>query len=209
MRHRGIRPAPALAFLLSFFLTAAANLPALEGPLPMGATTEEGGIADEEAGDAGDARKLTAEDIPARIAKAKVGEWVRYRTADGSRSRLTVVEKWEGLDGPYLVVRNEVWKSKKKRPKVSEERVDVKQAVKDLRDIGPDDVLTEAEILVNGERCKTVIVNYVEDGTVVRQSYISDEIPVYGLLRGVTITPKETTTVLSVMDYGFVDAEDW
>ena len=151
-------------------------------------------------------RILTADDIPARIAQAEVGEWVLYKTGEGNRSRLTVVEKWEEHGDVYLIIQNEITRPKKKRPIVREERICVSDAVKEVRDLGPEDRVTESEVLVHGRRIDAVVVNFIKDGRVYRQSYFSEKIPVYGLVRGVNPRSK-VKNALTIVDYGF--AEDF
>ena len=169
-------------------------------------------LAGEEAEENGgeEKRVLTAADIPTRIAEAEVGEWALYSLGDGGRLRLTVIEKWRQGGDTHLVIANEVTKgkdkSKGKRPTITEERITVKEAVKTLRDLRSEDTITESEILVHGRTIKTVVIHYMENGEVIRQSYLSDKIPVYGLVRGTT--PKEKVkTPLSLIDYGFAEEE--
>lgn len=150
--------------------------------------------------------ELTVDDIPTRIADAEVGEWVLYKLADGSQSRLTVVEKYKEYGDTYLIIQNEVT-NKGKRARVSEERVCVEDAIKDLRDLSSEDKVTEAQVLVHGRRLRAVVVNFIVDGRLVRQSYFSDKIPVYGLVKGVSPLAK-ARNALTLVDYGFAEDEE-
>lgn len=154
---------------------------------------------------AGDA--ATAEEdivIPTQIALASVGDWAEYRLADGKRSRLTVVEKWEEYGETFVSIQNEISNAKRRRLKVVEEKVCVPEAVADLQALGPEDRVSTSEILLHGRRLKVVVVSYVEEGEVVRQSYFSDKVPVYGLVRGVEPGKKERIA-LTLLDYGYAD----
>lgn len=152
---------------------------------------------------------LTPEDIPARIAEAEVGEWVQYRRADGGRMRLTVTNKWENGGEVELVILNELIPAKKdKRVRRTEERIIVKNAVADLRNLTSEDRISRGQTLINGRRIQVIVVDFVEKGNVVRQSYFSDRIPVHGLVRGVTINGNKRTNTLTLMDYGFADDEE-
>ncbi len=151
---------------------------------------------------------LTAADIPARIAEAEVGEWALYRLGDGKNSRLTVVEKWREGGDTHLVILNEITnpKERRSRPRRSEERIAVKEAIENMRALGAEDRVTTSEVLVHGRKIDAVVVSAVENGQVVRQSYFSDRIPVYGLIRG--INPKSKVKIsLNLIDYGFADEE--
>lgn len=149
---------------------------------------------------------LTAADIPARIEEAEVGEWVLYRLADGARSKLTVVEKWRDFGEIHLIIRNEFQKPKSRRKTVTEEKITVSEAVRDLRSLGPDDLITRSTVLVQGKKIPSIVVHSYEDGELVRQSYLSDLIPVHGLVRGVNPQSKNRNA-LTVVDFGF--SEDY
>lgn len=153
-------------------------------------------------------RILTAADIPARIADAEVGEWALYRLNSGKNSRLTVVEKWREGGDTHLVIQIEQTnpKDKKSRPRRSEERITVRESVADLRDLGPEDRVTATEVLVHGRKIDAVVINFIEHGQLVRQSYLSDKIPVYGLIRGINNQAK-ARIALNLLDYGFADDE--
>lgn len=146
-------------------------------------------------------------EIPARIARAEVGEWASYRLSDGGKSTLTVVEKSEDARGRYLVIRNERFSPKGKRRRPSEERVYITEAIEGLTHRNPGDVVSTADVLVQGRRIKAVVISEMEKGKIVKQTYLSDKIPVYGLVQG--LTPREKTkTVLKIIDYGFALEED-
>lgn len=149
-------------------------------------------------------------EIPARIAKAEVGEWASYRTVDGGKFTLTVVEKSDDMHGDYLVIRNEKFNAKGRRLRPSEEKVYIDDAVEGLTHVGPEDKVGRADVLVQGRSVKAVVISQTEKGEIVKQTYLSDKIPVYGLVQGTT--PKEKTkTVLKIMDYGFApeSEEEW
>lgn len=153
------------------------------------------------------AANLSAADIPVRITKAEVGEWAEYVHADGSTSRLTVMERWPDLNDHNVLIQTESFpanrsRKKKKRTLISEEQVSTLLSAKDIRNLGPNDFLTEGEVLVKGRPVKVVVVNYCEDGKVVRQSFFSDKVPVYGLVRGVVIEGTKRTVVMRLQNFG-------
>lgn len=147
----------------------------------------------------------TSADIPARIGEAEVGEWVLYRRADGSRLRLTVIEKWQLEDDTTLIILNEIIHKGKKRARTTREEVSVKQATADIRELGEEDRVRRADILVQGRKIEVIVVDFIENGRLVRQSYLSPRIPVYGLVRGTEYQNNKTRIVLSLIDYGFAE----
>lgn len=152
--------------------------------------------------------RLSAEDIPTPITDTEVGDWAEYAMQDGARSRLTVIERWTEHGDDHLIIQNKLFKKdrkknrRKREPTISEETVSVKERVADARDLGPFDFVTASKILVDDQRVDAVVVNYVEDGKVVRQSYFSSQVPVYGLVRGVLIEDNKKTVVIRLLDYG-------
>ncbi len=154
--------------------------------------------------------ELTAEDIPLAVAKARVGDWARYKTADGGSYRLTVIESWEDISGDrQLVVRMERRSpgSKKRDVQIGEEQVSVKERTADVRDLGEGDYLGRAEVWVKGRKIEAVVVNYCQKGVVTRQSFLSEAVPVYGIVRGVLLEGRTRTVALSLEDFGFGDAK--
>lgn len=180
----------------------------------VGAAGEVFGPQTADAADEEGKERLTAEDIPVSIVTTEVGDWVEYIMDDGSSSRLTVRERWTEHGDDHLIIENKVRKrdhSKKRRrrePTISEETVSVKERVKDLRDLGPNDFVTTSKILVDDQRIDAVVINYVEDGRVVRQSYFSEQVPVYGLVRGVLFDGKKRTVILNLKDFGQSGEDD-
>lgn len=156
----------------------------------------------------GEEVRLSAGDIPTSIVRTEVGDWVEYAMADGSRSRLTVIERWTEHGDDHLVVQNKLYKKhpgrkiRKKDAIITEETVSIKERIADARDLGPFDFVTAGQILVDKRRIDVAIVNYVEDGQVVRQSYFSDEVPVYGLVRGVRIENGKKMVALNLKSFG-------
>lgn len=147
--------------------------------------------------------RLSPEAIPAVIAEAGVGDWVLYKLADGGTSKLTVVERWEDHGDTYLVIRTEVKGKKKKNAAVDEARILVSESVENLRTLGPEDYIVPGEVLVNGKRVSAVIVHHVDEGKLVRQSYISERVPVYGLARGVEVDGEKRVVAMSLQDFGY------
>ncbi len=169
-----------------------------------GSTSATGTAGAAVGGENGEEVPLTAEDIPLAIAKAKVGDWALYKTADGGTSRLTVVESFTDLRGDrQLIVKVETKPPGKKKARTLEEEVSVKERVADLRDLGEEDYLGRAEILVKGKKLGVVVVNYCEQGILKRQSYLSGEVPVYGIVRGLLHEGNKRTVALSLEDFGF------
>ncbi len=149
--------------------------------------------------------RLTAEDIPASVATTEVGDWARYSLPDGSTLLLTVVERWNEHNDDHLVIRSETTPRGRRRrgdTVASEDQVSVKERVADARDLGPEDFVTEAEILVDRRKLRAVVVNYVEDGKVARQSWFSEDVPVFGLVRGVRIEGAKKTVALNLKEFG-------
>ncbi|MCC8191153.1 MAG: hypothetical protein LIP77_11060 [Planctomycetes bacterium] len=155
-----------------------------------------------------EAAALTAADIPTRIARARVGEWALYRMDNGDRFRLTVTERWPLKDDVELVILSETIPRREKRIRRAEERILVKESVAELQAVGEEDRITEAEILLDGRSLDTVVINYIENGRVVRQSFLSDRIPVYGLVRGVDLQENKRRVALNLIDYGYAEEED-
>lgn len=173
----------------------------LAHPSAMARSGEDGAAVEPDA-------PLTEADIPTRIADAEVGEWVLYRLASGKYSRLTVREKWKDRKDTHLVIVNETLDAKRKPQRMAEEEVTVSEAVADMRNLGPEDRLSRREILVRGRTIETVVVDYVEDGVLVRQSYFSDKVPVHGLVRGISHKGSKKS-ILNLVDYGFAgDGEE-
>ena len=161
--------------------------------------------------DVPEAPVLGEEDIPVSIARTEVGDWALYALADGSSLKLTVVERWTEHGDDHLVIESAMTppgKGGRKKVHVEEELVSVKERVADARDLGPFDFVTEADVLVDGQKIDAVVVNYVEDGKVVRQSWFSDSVPVYGLVRGVRIDGDKRTISLNLKRFGSVGDED-
>lgn len=154
--------------------------------------------------------KLTVDDIPIRIDSAEVGDWALYRTAEGGTVRLTVVEKVDEVYDQYLTIRSEERRSdRKKRPRTSENRISVADSIAELRELGPDDYIVPAEVLVSGRKLKGIVVNFVnDDGNLWKQSYFSDRVPIHGLIRGVVIENRKRVVSLSLEDFGYADDED-
>ena len=150
-------------------------------------------------------RRPTVDDIPIALAKAQVGDWASYKTAEGKLKRLTVVERWNEHNDDHLVIQSTLERERKKRSTSSFEQVSVKDHIAQLRDLGPDDYLEYRQVLVNGKKIPCVVINYREDGVLVRQSYLSSKVPVYGLVRGVVIEGRNRTNVLTLEDYDFAD----
>lgn len=190
-------------FLLAVFLL----LPGLAWPAEDDDPPEETEISAAAEPDEG-VKKLTAEDIPAPILRAEVGDWALYRTAKGGTVRITVGEKWDYGNDITLVLRIATTTKKKKRPRETLETIDVRENVAELRSLGPEDYVVSGEYLARNRKVPAVIVNYVENGKVVRQAYFSDDIPVHGLLRGVTITGNKRENTLSLNDFGYAEQED-
>ena len=142
-------------------------------------------------------------DIPVRITRAKVGEWALYRQANGDLLRFTVVEKQERSGHTYLMIEKRVTTANGKKRRPSQEEVDVAEAAERLRYLAPDDTVTTAEVLVRERSMDAVVVNHVDNGVLTRQSYLSAEVPVHGLIRGVSIKGTEKTVALSLIDYGY------
>ena len=153
---------------------------------------------------------FTAEDIPAPIADAQVGDWAQYTRANGSTSRLTVVERWSEHGDDHLIIENLITSGKKRRRErvASEDVVSVKERVADARDLGPNDFITRSEVLVAGRKLNVLVVHYHEGGELVRQSYFSDRVPIYGLVRGIAIEGNKKTVVLNLKEYGFADDDE-
>lgn len=147
----------------------------------------------------------TRDDIPVRIAEAEVGEWVLYRQANGDRLRLTVTEKWKEKDDTTLVIRSDIIPKNSGRSRVSREEVSVKEAAAEMRTLGEEDRLSRADILVHGRKTPVIVIHYYEDGVLARQSFLSSRIPVYGLVRGVSMKGEKTRVVLSLIDYGYAE----
>lgn len=192
-------------FIRSLFMAAA--LLFLGVAAPSGDVARPGDGA-EEAKAEEEEQKLTPEDIPVPILRAEVGDWVLYKTSEGGTLRITVDEKWGDDEDATLVLRLAHTPPKKKRPRVDTETVEVRENIAELRALGPNDFVVPGEILVRNRKVKAVIVNYVEDEQVVRQSYFSDDIPVHGLVRGVEIEGNKRKNSLSLNDYGFADQEE-
>lgn len=150
-------------------------------------------------------QELTPDDIPARIATAEVGEWVLYRQANGNRLRLTVVEKWVEEDDTTLVILNEAIPKDRGRTRKTHEKISVKDAVADIRNLGEEDKVARADVLIQGKRMRVIVINFIKNGQIVRQSFLSPRIPVYGLVRGVDMTNNKSRVVLSIIDYGFAE----
>lgn len=158
----------------------------------------------------GTAPVLGPGDIPVQIARARVGDWASYTDADGDILVLTVVERWTEHNDDHLVIRSTQKKGKKgkrKRETQSEEQVSVKDRIADARDLGPYDFLGLSDILVKGRPLSCVVVNYHEGSDLKRQSFLSDQVPVYGLVRGVLIEGNTRTTVLKLEDFGFAEED--
>lgn len=149
---------------------------------------------------------LTVDDIPLQIVHARVGDWASYTNTEGHTLRLTVVERWNEHNDDHLVIRSSLTKKKKRRTTHSEDQVSVKDRVADLRDLGPKDTLGRSEVLIGKRAVSCVVINYHDDGDeLTRQSYLSDEVPVYGLVRGVLVEGNKRTIMLKLEDYGFAD----
>lgn len=149
---------------------------------------------------------LTKEAIPTPIADAAIGDWAYYQLDSGKRSKLKVVERAEAMDGDFLlVIENRVSdrkKRKKDRDVVTTDMISVAEQIKNQRELGREDFVTSAEMLVGGRRLDAIVVNYVEDGKVVRQSYYSDQVPVYGLIRGIVYKGTTKRIVIDLRDFG-------
>ena len=149
---------------------------------------------------------LTAEDIPARIARAEVGEWCLYRTAGGDRLRLTITDKWQENGETQLLILNErIPRKRGKRTVRTEDRVRLKDAVEDQRRLEKEDTVVRGETLMQGQRISVVVVTYMERGRPARRSMFSDQIPVYGLVKGVTISGNTQRNSLTLLDYGYAE----
>lgn len=182
------RIVPSCLFLAILAVAAHAGEAKVEGPEPPPA--------------------LTVDDLPVPITRAQVGDWASYVTENGDVLRLTVVERWNEHNDDHLVVESSIKRGRKKRVRVDEEQISVKDRVRDIRDLGPDDFLSESSVLVNGRKLNCIVVHYHEDGELRRQSYFSDRVPVFGLVRGVTIEGNKRTTSLRLDDFDFADEDD-
>ena len=153
---------------------------------------------------------LTADDLPTPIADANVGDWVLYKMANGDTMKLTVAEKWDEHGEDYLVIRSETktGERRKRRTRTEEKRICVQESVKDLRTLSPYDYIVRGEMMVDGRRLKVFIINFVEDGTVIAQTYLSSRVPVHGLVRGVTIEDNKRVVEMTLHDFGFAEDED-
>ncbi len=156
-----------------------------------------------------DAPPLTVDDIPVQIADARVGDWASYVTGTGNILRLTVVERWNEHGDDHLVVESGIrQRGKRTQPHLTEDQVSVKERTADMRDLGPDDFLHASSVLVKGQKIDCVVVNYHEDGELRRQSYFSHQVPVFGLVRGVTVEGNKRTTALRLQDFEFAGGDD-
>lgn len=161
--------------------------------------------AEEEEAEAQPKETLSPADLPARPPLAEVGEWCMYRLPNGDRLRMTVTEKWERSGDTELTITNEQIPSKRgKRARTTVQRIWVKDWVKDHRDLGSEDQLTRGEVLVrNHSKVPVVVLTQFENGRPVRESFFSDKIPVYGLVRGLNVSGKNKTNAMILIDYGF------
>jgi hypothetical protein len=152
-----------------------------------------------------EAPRLSAEDIPAPIVRTEVGDWALYVLDDGSSLKLTVLERWNEHDDDFLVIQSErtpKGKGRRRKAVVDTDQVSVRERVDDARDLGTEDFVTEADIFVDRRKLRAAVVNYVEDGDVVRQSWFSDDVPVFGLVRGVRLEGSKKTIALDLKEFG-------
>ena len=147
---------------------------------------------------------LTIDAIPTPITNANVGDWVEYKFASGNKSRITVIRRWEDEEDVYIAIENVVTNSKGKTVRRGEEEIKVSETVKTQRNLNPGDWVTNAEIMLHGRTLKTVLVNYVENGKIARQSHFTNKIPIWGLAQGVTPQAKVKVS-MAVVDYGFAE----
>ncbi|MDR0362263.1 MAG: hypothetical protein LBJ46_06215 [Planctomycetota bacterium] len=148
---------------------------------------------------------VTPADIPARIAKAEVGEWALYRLPDGRRLRLTVVEEFGFGKTRGVVIEKCMMNARNRVLDVTEETVNIEDAVWDLTHLSPGDELSMSEILIGKRRIDAVVISYAGDGEPALQSYFSDEVPVYGLVKGVKIGKAERIVMMQLIDHGFAE----
>lgn len=148
--------------------------------------------------------RVTPADIPTRIATAQIGEWALYRLADGNRLRLTVVEETGAGRARTLVVERRLMDARNRTLGVAEESVNVEDAVWDLVHLSPGDTLERADVLVGTRRLSAVVITYHRAGGPALQSYLSDKVPVHGLIKGLELGP-ERKVAMQLIEHGFAD----
>lgn len=151
--------------------------------------------------------------IPNPLGDAEVGDWVRYAvSADGNQEqRMTVVRRQGEGDDLKITVKYDTYSQGK--------LVNSGQTIHDAKDFtnelpaqaGHAEInIDEEEVEVKGTTLVVTVVRFAEEPEEgkktgkTREWYLSDDIPVYGVIKQVENGEKTS----SLLDFGFADPKE-
>lgn len=141
--------------------------------------------------------------IPNGLAHARVGDWITFKMADGTRQKHTVIERTGDSPGGEIVVQVETYTPSNSLSGTSRMR----------QPIGPDMVeppvppgeshsyeRRKETINFEGTQLEITVINVRNNGSIQRIWYLSPELPVYGTIKK---TFADGRSEFEVVDFGF------
>lgn len=141
--------------------------------------------------------------IPSAIDKAKVGQWATYTAVGGIEQKQSIIAVKGSGDDMVVTVKTEMSMAGQAMP-AQEQEISLKAAKEMQQEAwknNPDTKITEESVTVNGKSYDAIVVETVQEGMSVK-IYMSEKVPVTGVIKMEMDMQGEPTSIMELVDFG-------